>query len=74
MGLDQLQLRRAVEAVKNGVAPPDGPVLAVFEPTALAKAIDHECDRIAHLPNQRITVTMDSADARALACFLRGGS
>lgn len=50
---------------------PDGPCLPSFEPLGLATAIEHECNRVAGLQNQKISIHMDTQDARLLVNFLR---
>lgn len=73
MEMSQEQLQRAVQAARSGIRPPDGPLLSSFEPKALALAIESECKRIEGRVSQRITISMDPADARLLIAFLRGG-
>jgi hypothetical protein len=69
--LTQEQYRKAVRAAREGVPMPDGPILPVFHPEAMAQAIESECVRIRSFEGQRITIHMDPADALALAKFLR---
>jgi hypothetical protein len=70
--LTSAQIQKAVIAARNGVAPPDGPILLVFEPKSLASAIERECHRIEGCEGQRISINMDPIDARLLVKFLRG--
>ena len=69
--LSQEELARAVAAARSGKPLSDGPILTVFQPEALADAIERECARTAHLPNQKIDLRMDPIDAMLLAKFLR---
>lgn len=64
-------LQRAVTAARTGRMAPDGPILEHFQPDALAAAIEHEMERTAHLPNQRLTLHMSPADAMLLVKFLK---
>lgn len=64
-------LKRAVDAARSGRMAPDGPILECFQPEALAAAIEHEMERTAHLPNQRLTLHMSPTDAMLLVRFLR---
>lgn len=52
--LSQEELARAVAAARSGKPLSDGPILTVFQPEALADAIERECARTAHLPNQKM--------------------
>ena len=71
MELTTEQLQKAIAAARTGRRAPDGPIVEVFAPEALAAAIEHECVRTAHLPNQKIDLHMDPVDAMLLAKFLR---
>jgi|WetSurSiteA1Bulk_404760.scaffolds.fasta_scaffold221933_1 hypothetical protein len=71
MDVSPEEYMKMVAAVKSGKPAPDGPILAVFQPEQLAAAIEHECERTAHLPNQKITLHMDPIDAMLLAKYLR---
>ena len=74
MELTPEQLRRAVAAAKAGRELPDGPIIEVFNPLALAEAIEGECARTSSLAGQKITLHMDPIDALLLAKHLRYGT
>lgn len=66
---------RAVEKMMSqyGCLPsaPDGPIVAEFNPKALAKAIEQEVKRCHDYGWPKITLHMDVSDAAKLAHFLR---
>jgi hypothetical protein len=64
-------VKRAVEAVREGREVPQGPILPRFEPEALAASIEQECGKIRLLHSPRVTLVFDPEDAIELVRFLR---
>lgn len=69
--LSQADIRRIVDAVKEGKPAPDGPIISTFSPEAIAHALEQEVARSMALPNPKISIHMDIEDALLLAKFLR---
>lgn len=69
--LSTTDVRRIVDAVKEGKPVPDGPIISTFSPEAIAQALEQEVMRARALPNPKISMHMGVEDALLLAKFLR---
>lgn len=59
------------KAIKSDRKFNEGIILPRLDKMALAKAIEGELDRVKHLPNRRIELHMNEADAIEFARLLR---